>query len=65
MNKLQKIQEALLFSQSQGVKIVPGYVTLDWTYQMEWPRPRYTEEFPTVCNWYGAVMVKIGHRAIH
>lgn len=62
MNRQQKIQDALFFVQEQGVKVVPSYVMLDWTYQTPWPRPRYEEELPAVCNWYGAILIKIGYR---
>ena len=62
MNRPQKIQEAIMFSQDQGVKIIPSIVLFDWTYQTEWPRPRYTKELPTVCNWLGAVLIKLGYK---
>lgn len=62
MNRQEKIQEAITFSQDKGVKIIPSIVLFDWTHQTEWPRSRYTEEFPAICNWLGAILIKLGYR---
>lgn len=61
MNRLKKIQEAISYAQDKGIKIAPGGAVFDWTHQSDWPRPIYEEELPTVCNWVGAILIKLGY----
>lgn len=63
MSKLKLIREAIEHSKSLEIEIKPGAV-FDWTYQQEWPRPRYDKELPAACNWFGAVLIKLGYTSL-